>query len=48
MDLFDNIGDVFEGVGDFFTALLDPQTYVRIFYVLFGALLIWGAVTYGR
>jgi ABC-type enterochelin transport system permease subunit len=48
MGLFNDIGDVFESISDFFSLLLDPNTYVRIFYVLFGALLIWGAVSYGR
>lgn len=46
-DFFNGIGDTFDSVSDFFSALMDPQTYVRIFYVLFGAVLIWGALRYG-
>lgn len=45
-DFFNGIGDTFDSVSEFFSALLDPHTYVRIFYVLFGAVLIWGALRY--
>lgn len=36
--------DVFDSVSDFFALMLDPDTYVRIFMVLFGAVLILLAV----
>lgn len=47
MNIFGSIGDTFESISDFFFLLLDPQTYVRIFQVLFGALLVYGAVKNG-
>jgi ABC-type enterochelin transport system permease subunit len=48
VNFFDGVTDVFDSVSDFFSTLLDPNTYVRIFYVIFGAVLIWGALYYGR
>lgn len=47
-NVFDDISDAFDAVGDFFGILLDPETYIRIFFVVFGAVLLFGAVTYGR
>jgi ABC-type enterochelin transport system permease subunit len=47
-DVFDDIGDAFDAVSNFFSLMLDPNTYTRIFFVVFGAVLIFGAVSYGR
>jgi hypothetical protein len=43
-----DIEDVFDAVTDFFEFMLDPNSYVRIFEVLFGLLLIWGALHFGH
>jgi hypothetical protein len=48
MSIFGDIGAAFQNLEDFFTALLDPQTYVRLFFVVLGFALIIGAVMYGR
>ena len=48
MDIFGDISSGFNAIGDFFSLMLNPHTYVRIFMVGFGILLIFGAVTYGR
>lgn len=55
MDIFSGIGNLFgeigsavDSIGNFFSLMLNPHTYVRIFFVAFGILLIFGAVTYGR
>lgn len=44
----DDISDAFDAVGNFFDLMLDPDTYKRLFFVVFGAVLLIGAVTYGR
>jgi len=48
MNLFGDIGTAFTNLEEFFSALLDPQTYVRLFFVILGFALIIGAVMYGR
>ena len=47
-DFFSDIGDVFSAIGNFFEFMLDPHSYVRIFEVVFGALLVIGALRYGQ
>lgn len=48
-----NPGDTLGGIGDFFGTLqrvgellADPRTYLRIFMIIFGVLLIFGALNY--
>lgn len=48
MNLFGDIGAAFTNLEEFFTALLNPQTYVRLFFVVLGFALIIGAVMYGH
>lgn len=48
MDFITDIEDVFSAIGDFFEFMLDPDSYIRIFEVLFGLLLIWGALNFGN
>lgn len=48
MDIFGDIGTAFDSIGNFFSLMLNPRTYVRIFMIGFGILLVFGAVTYGR
>jgi len=47
-DFFSDVGDVFSAVGNFFEFMLDPDSYVRIFYVVFGFFLVIGALRYGH
>ena len=46
--IISGIGDTFNSIGDFFELMTDPHTYLRIFMVVFGFLLIIGALTYGQ
>lgn len=48
MNIFGDIGAAFQNLEDFFAAILDPHTYVRLFFVVLGFALIIGAVMYGR
>lgn len=47
-DIFSDISDIFSSIGRVFEFLLDPHSYVRIFEVIFGSILIIGALKYGR
>lgn len=47
-DTVDDIVTIFDAIGNFFEFLLDPESYIRIFEVLFGLLLIWGALHFGN
>lgn len=45
-DIFGGLSDMFAAMGRLGEILSDPQTYVRIFMVVFGVLLIFGALRY--
>lgn len=44
----DDVTDAFNGINAFFEFLTSPNTWTRVFEVLFGALLIFGALRYGH
>lgn len=46
--IFGGVGDAFAALEDFFSALIDPHTYVRLFFIVIGAALVLTALTYGR
>lgn len=46
-DFVDGVGDTFDSVSEFFDALNDSHTWLRVFLVLFGTLLMWMAIKYG-
>lgn len=48
MSIFGDIGAAFQNLESFFSALLNPHTYVRFFFVVMGFALIVGAVMYGH
>lgn len=46
--LLGGVGDLFTAVENFFSALVDPHTYVRLFFIVIGFALIMSALVYGR
>jgi len=47
-DILGGIGDFFTAVEDFFAALIDPHTYVRLFFIVLGGALVISALMYGK
>lgn len=47
-DIFNGIGDFFTAVEDLFAALIDPHTYVRLFFIVIGGALVISALMYGK
>lgn len=47
MSIFDSVSTDLSNFTDFVGALLDPHTYVRLFFVIIGAVLIISAFRYG-
>jgi type IV secretory pathway VirB2 component (pilin) len=47
-DAVSGVENVFAGVDDFFGALTDKNTWVRVFFVVLGTLLLFGALRYGH
>lgn len=45
--LLSGFSDLAGSVEDFFSALVDPHTYVRLFFIVLGAALVLTALTYG-
>jgi hypothetical protein len=48
MGILGGITNTFQNLEEFFSALLDPHTYVRLFFVVLGFSLIIGSVMYGQ
>lgn len=46
--LLGGASDVLTAVEDFFSALVDPHTYVRLFFIVLGAALVLSALAYGH
>ena len=44
----DTISSGFTAIDNVFSVLTSPNTWLRVFYVLFGTLLVFGALRYGH
>lgn len=47
-DLIGGIGNTFDAIGDVFAFLTSAEGWRRIFEILFGAVLVFGALRYGN
>lgn len=47
-DTYDDIVTIFDSIGSFVEFLLEPESWIRIFEVLLGLVLIWGALNFGN
>jgi hypothetical protein len=46
-DAITGLGDLIQAFEDFFSALVDPHTYVRLFFIVLGGAMAIGALIYG-
>lgn len=46
-DLISGFSDFITAMEDLFTALVDPHTYVRLFFIVLGGAMAIGALIYG-
>jgi hypothetical protein len=46
-DIFTGFSDFITAMEDLFSALIDPHTYVRLFFIVLGGAMAIGALIYG-